>query len=315
MPKPNTKSHYWVLTLSGTTLWGHCSWDDVLKGYVDDGKVQCIAYRCSTSFETSARCYQVYCVFTSRVGVSRVNRLFPASACVPVHGKVQDDSGYCSDETLFVKLGVEPVEDVTDVQCNKRKASCDGKDKIIERLQEELKDSQELFDVSEDLWKKVVRGNKFSAAEMIKRERNEFNNEMNVLNNEIGVGVRALISHIKEYYDRLDSSIRKTLEKIYRTFPPLSERHTLIPASMNVFNISRVVGYCSPTRESAFSVMESFKKTRMHYHPDKNVKAGVWHRTACLHLSVLLNDMHERIRKDVMIEGEMTDICRMRTKY
>jgi hypothetical protein len=157
MPKKNTRSHNWVLTLSGATLWGHCPWDTVLKRYVDDKKLRFIAYHSNTCPETGAPCYRVYCVFTNQVRFNTVVRLFPASACVPVHGKLGHDPAYCSNEASFIKLGVGPAQgrrknsgDAVGVQCKKRKISENEAAQGLERKPAAAEDLQREYALSNE---------------------------------------------------------------------------------------------------------------------------------------------------------------------
>jgi hypothetical protein len=368
MSKKNTRSHNWVLTLSGATLWGHCPWDTVLKRYVDDKKLRFVAYHKNTRPETGAPCYRVYCVFTNQVRFNTVVRLFPASACVPVHGKLGHDPEYCSKEASFVKLGVEPAQgkrknlgDAVSVQCKKRKVSENEAAQSLERKPAAAEDLQREYNPSneevahglenlpknlgreydppskendqmlDDLRKQLATAKKETkdaqrisddlkaqldvaepeTAEDLKRKHDLSNREKerilndlkqqletsrketlrvtNDLSSELDVAARVFISHIKNNFNQV-KDLRGTLEEVYRLQPPLCERHTLLP-------VTRRNSYALPGefrgRESLESLMKAFKLARMHYHPDKNINGGAWHKVVCLHIFIFLTNMHD----------------------
>jgi hypothetical protein len=104
MSKITTRSKIWYITLNGGTLWGHCSWESMMKSYVCNRKLEYVAYHKDPRPATSTPYYRVYCVFTNRVRVTAVTRLFHASTCVPVHGKLWKDPGYCSQMASFVRI-------------------------------------------------------------------------------------------------------------------------------------------------------------------------------------------------------------------
>jgi hypothetical protein len=140
-------------------LWRHSQWSTIIESYVTDKKVRFIAYRCDACPATGAPSYRVYCVFASQVRFETVIRLFPASKCVPVKGKMSHDPGYCSKQTSLIKLGIEPAQgkrsilgDAVGVQRKKRKISeteaAQGLESDFQTVDSLLKNLRKEYDIS-----------------------------------------------------------------------------------------------------------------------------------------------------------------------
>jgi hypothetical protein len=344
-----------------------------MQRYVDDKRLRFIAYHSNTCLETGGPCYRVYCVFTNQVRFNTVVKLFPASVCVPVQGKLSHDPEYCSKEASFIKLGIEPAQgkrknlgDAVGVQRKKRKISeneaaqglerkpeavddlkrpgeynlpnkdvaqgldnlprnlgreydlaSKEKDKMLDDLKKQLetskketRDAQIISDdlktqldvaepeTAEDLKRKHELSNKEKERifddlkQQLETSRKETLRVTNDLSSELDVAARVFISHIRNNFNQVPKNLRGTLEEVYRLQPPLCERHTLLPVTQR--NSNALPGEFRG-RESSESLMKAFKWARMHYHPDKNVTGGAWHKVVCLHISKLFTNMHDYI--------------------
>jgi hypothetical protein len=258
-----------------------------------------------------------------------VVRLFPASKCVPVQGKLSHDPGYCSNEASFVKLGIEPArgkrKDVGDVvRCKKRRRistqgleiqrehdrpnqglerkpeTAQGWPNDLQREQEKervLDDLRKQLETLEDLQRKHDQSNREKERilddlkQQLETSRKETLIVTNDLSSELDVAARVFISHIRNNFNQVPKDFRGTLEEVYRLQPPLCERHKLLPLTeRDKALLGEIRG-----NESFGSLMKAFKLARMHFHPDKNVNGGAWCKVVCLHISQLFANIHDYI--------------------
>lgn len=97
------------------TLWLHVTercWEDVMREYVDTGRIRFIAYGEETCPDTGTLHYQVYMCFKNRVRVGTVRDLFPQCHVEIMEGSLQQNENYCSKEGTFTKLGDEPKQGI-----------------------------------------------------------------------------------------------------------------------------------------------------------------------------------------------------------
>jgi hypothetical protein len=313
MSKKNTRSHNWVLTLSGATLWGHCPWDTVLKRYVDDKKLRFVAYHKNTRPETGAPCYRVYCVFTNQVRFNTVVRFFPASTCVPVHGKLGHDPEYCSNEAAFIKLGVEPAQgrrknlgDAVGVQCKKRKLSENEAAQGLERKPAAAEDLQREYNPSneevahglENLPKNLGREYDPSSKEKdqmlddLKKQletskalAEEERKEAERIKTQLDIAAPVIIDQFRQAFIS-DCKARGRVGYYVSTARILGDIYALQPPLRKEDKLVMQTTICG-------SINKALKLARLHYHPDRQCKGGYWCQTMCMEITKLLNYINE----------------------
>jgi hypothetical protein len=299
-----------MLTFRGKTLWGHRDWNTIIESYVRDKKVRFIAYRCDPCPATGAPSYRVYCVFASQVRFGTVVKLFPASKCVPVQGRLSHDLEYFSKQTSFIKLGIEPAQgkrkDMGDavggIKRKKRKMSenesAQGLESEFETVDSLLKNLKREYDISstkkerilddvkkqlETSKKETKEAEKISAdlrtqLETSREETNDFKTQLNI-------AAPAIVDQSRQAFV-LDCQARgavgyyistaRILENIYAFQPPLRKEDKLVIQ-----------------KNDCESIRKALKSARLHYHPDRQCKGGYWCRTICMEITKLLNYINE----------------------
>lgn len=95
------------------TLWLHVTercWEEIMREYVDTGRIRFIAYGEETCPRTGTLHYQTYMCFKNGVRVKTVREMFPDCHVEPMEGSLHQNEVYCSKQGTFTKLGDEPKQ-------------------------------------------------------------------------------------------------------------------------------------------------------------------------------------------------------------
>jgi hypothetical protein len=171
---------------------------------------------------------------------------------------------------------------------------------MMEDLKQELEASKrETQGVMDDLKQELEASKRETQGVMddLKQELEASKRETRAVKDDLNHGLDtaacSFVDHIKHNFNHVSKkNLRNTLREIYRLHPPLCARWKLLEV-VDRYAAGPFKGY-----ETEGSIVKMFNQARMHYHPDKQVGGGIWHKTVCVHLSKLLNNMIDHVKSD-----------------